>query len=60
MLKSGFTLAIEPMVIAGKNEEVIVLDNGWTVATADNSDAAHFEHTVLITEDGGVILTPWE
>jgi len=48
------------MVIAGKNEEVIVLDNGWTVATADNSDAAHFEHTVLITEDGGVILTPWE
>ena len=60
VLKSGFTLAIEPMVIAGKNEEVIVLDNGWTVATADHSDAAHFEHTVLITEDGGVILTPWE
>ncbi len=59
-LKRGFTIAIEPMVIAGKNEKVVVADNGWTVVTADHSDAAHFEHTVLITEEGGAILTPWE
>jgi len=59
-LKKGFTLAIEPMVIAGKNEDVAVLENGWTVVTADHSDAAHFEHTVLISDERGIILTPWE
>ena len=58
-LKSGFTICIEPMVMAGA-EPVKSLSDGWTVVTADRSDAAHFEHAILITEDGCEILTPWE
>lgn len=58
-LKSGLTFCIEPMVMSGR-EPVKSLDNGWTVVTVDGSDAAHFEHTVLVTEDGVEILTPWE
>ena len=58
-LKSGFTFCIEPMVMAGA-EAVRSLSDGWTVVTVDGSDAAHFEHALLVTEDGCEILTPWE
>ena len=52
----GMTLAIEPMVTAG-GWQVWVTDNDWTVKTCDGSMAAHFEHTVLVTETGFEILT---
>lgn len=55
-LKTGMTLAIEPMINVG-TAEVRLLDDGWTVRTADGSRSAHFEHTVLITKDGPEILT---
>lgn len=55
-LRPGMVLAIEPMVTMG-NWEVRVLDDGWTAVTQDGSLAAHFEHTVAITEDGPDILT---
>lgn len=55
-LKSGMTLAIEPMVNAGK-PAVQILKDGWTVVTRDKSLSAHFEHTVLISEGGPEILT---
>jgi methionyl aminopeptidase len=55
-LKAGMTLAIEPMVNAG-TPEVLLLDDGWTVRTADGLPSAHFEHTVLITRDEPEILT---
>jgi methionyl aminopeptidase len=58
-LKPGMTFCIEPMVMSGK-EPVKSTDNGWTVVTCDKSDAAHFEHTLLVTENGVEILTPWE
>ncbi len=56
-LKPGMVLAIEPMVNAGV-EEVEILDDDWTVVTADGKLSAHFEHTVLITDDEPEILTP--
>ena len=52
----GMVIAIEPMVNQGK-AEVKILSDGWTVKTCDGSLATHFEHTVLITKDGPVILT---
>src|SRR5438093_8244779 len=55
-LRSGMTLAIEPMINIG-SAEVRLLDDGWTVRTADGTRSAHFEHTVLITKDGPEILT---
>jgi len=55
-LKAGMTLAIEPMINVG-TAEVRLLEDGWTVRTADGSRSAHFEHTVLITKDGPEILT---
>ncbi len=57
-LKPGMTLAIEPMVMAGA-EEVEVGPDRWVVKTADGSDAAHFEKTVLIRDGQPEILTPW-
>lgn len=59
VLKPGMTLAIEPMVMSG-GERVVTRPDGWTVVTADGSDAAHFEKTVLVTAEGAEILTPWE
>lgn len=56
LLKAGDTIAIEPMAMLGK-EQVKTDDDGWTIRTADSSLAAHFEHTVLITETGAEILT---
>ncbi len=55
-LKSGMTLAIEPMINAG-TANVRLLDDGWTVCTADGMPSSHFEHTVLITKDAPEILT---
>jgi len=55
-LAPGMTLAIEPMITAG-SPEVVVRDDRWTIATADQSLSAHFEHTVAVTEEGPRILT---
>ena len=55
-LLPGMTLAIEPMVNAGKFD-VKVLPDGWTVVSRDGSLSAHFEHTVVITPDGPKIMT---
>src|SRR2546421_8515144 len=55
-LKAGMTLAIEPMINIGTSD-VRLLDDGWTVRTADGMPSAHFEHTVLITKDEPDILT---
>ncbi len=55
-LKKGMTLAIEPMLTLG-GEETRVLDDEWTVVTADGSWSAHFEHTVAITDGEPLILT---
>ena len=55
-LKSGMTLAIEPMINAG-TAAVRLLDDGWTVCTADGMPSAHYEHTVLITKGEPEILT---
>jgi methionyl aminopeptidase len=57
-LLKGMTIAIEPMIMSG-GEELKDGDDGWKVLTADGSDAAHFEKTVLVTSDGAEILTPW-
>lgn len=55
-LSAGMTIAIEPMVTLG-TEKVHMAPDGWTVLTNDGKRAAHFEHTVLITEDGAEVLT---
>jgi len=55
-LRPGMTIAIEPMVNAGR-PDVKILKDGWTVVTQDGSLSAHFEHTVLITEGEPEILT---
>ncbi|HVY36253.1 MAG TPA: type I methionyl aminopeptidase [Candidatus Paceibacterota bacterium] len=55
-LKPGMVIAIEPMITRG-SENVVLLDDGYTLVTDDHSRAAHFEHTVLITEKGAEILT---
>jgi methionyl aminopeptidase len=56
-LEPGVVLAIEPMLLAGGRDDVMVLDDEWTVVTADGSLAAHTEHTVLVTDHGPEILT---
>ena len=56
ILRPGMTLAIEPMVNAGKYN-VRILSDDWTTVTVDRSDSAHFEHTIVITENGYKILT---
>jgi methionyl aminopeptidase len=55
-LKAGMTLAIEPMINMGASG-VRVLDDKWTVVTADGLPSAHFEHTVLVTKDEPEVLT---
>ena len=57
ILKAGDTIAIEPMASLGSEKIVSDTDDGWTISTRDGSLAAHFEHTVLVTEDGVEILT---
>jgi len=56
VLKPGMTLAIEPMLCLGR-ADVVVKNDGWTAVSADGSLAAHFEHTVAVTEDGCDILS---
>ena len=56
-LETGVVLAIEPMLIASGLDDVVVLDDDWTVVTADGSLAAHTEHTVVVTDHGPEILT---
>ncbi|MGI9586395.1 MAG: type I methionyl aminopeptidase [Acidimicrobiia bacterium] len=58
-LKKGMALAIEPMFNLGTSSSV-VLDDEWTVVTADGAWSAHFEHTVLLTADGTVVSTTEE
>lgn len=58
-LVPGMTIAIEPMVNEGVYD-CRVLDNDWTVVTADGRLAAHFEFTVAITDGDPVVLTPWD
>jgi methionyl aminopeptidase len=55
-LRPGMVFAIEPMVTAG-SPDVEILEDEWTAVTADGSLAAHFEHTILITENGPEVLT---
>ena len=55
-LMPGMTLAIEPMINAGKSD-VKILPDGWTVLTTDGSLSAHFEHTIVITPEGPKIMT---
>ncbi|HLL90811.1 MAG TPA: type I methionyl aminopeptidase [Tepidisphaeraceae bacterium] len=55
-LRPGMTLAVEPMVVMGRRD-VVLLDDGWTVVTEDRKPAAHFEHTVAVTEQGVDVLT---
>lgn len=59
ILRKGMTLAIEPMITAGKHH-VRILSDDWTTVTVDKSDSAHFEHTIVITENGYKILTTEE
>ncbi len=56
LLKTGMTLAIEPMINAGL-PGVRILEDGWTAVTQDGLRSAHFEHTVAVTENGPEILT---
>lgn len=56
VLRPGLVLAIEPMV-SERRTKVRILEDGWTAPTADGSLAAHFEHTVAITESGPRVLT---
>ena len=56
-LKPGLVIAIEPMLQAGGRDDYRHCQDGWGVRTADGSRAAHFEHTVAITDDGPLILT---
>ena len=56
VLKTGMTVAIEPMLMLG-NDDVMVAKDNWGVYTKDGSPAAHFEHTIAVTDDGYQILT---
>ena len=55
-LAAGMTLAIEPMITAGRYD-VAWMDDGWTVVTEDGSLSAHYENTILVGEDGPEILS---
>ena len=56
LLKEGMVIAVEPMLNYG-TPNIYLLDDNWTVITADGKPSAHFEHTVLVTKDGYQILT---
>src|SRR5437588_3335237 len=55
-LRVGHVFAVEPMVNAG-GPGTVLMDDGWTVKTADGSLSAHFEHTIAVTDDGPEVLT---
>lgn len=56
LIKQGYVIAIEPMLNLGC-DDVVVADDEWTVSTKDGKPSAHFEHTVLATEDEPLIIT---
>ena len=56
VLERGMTLAVEPMINTG-SADVRTLKNGWTVVTRDGRSSAHFEHTIVVTDDGCEVLT---
>jgi len=56
VLKTGMVFAVEPMVNAG-GPETEMLDDGWSVVTADGRLSAHFEHTIAVTDDGPEVFT---
>ena len=56
VLKKGMVIAIEPMLTLG-SPNIVILDDDWTIETVDYSPAAHYEHTVVVTESGYKILT---
>ena len=55
-LRTGMALAVEPMLTLG-GPDTDELDDGWTVVTSDGTRAAHWEHSVAVTDDGPWILT---
>lgn len=55
-IRVGNVFAIEPMVNAG-SPDTVLLDDGWTVVTADGAWSAHVEHTIAVTDDGPEVLT---
>lgn len=55
-LKTGMTIAIEPMATLG-SEKVVLQSDRWTIKTLDHSLSSHFEHTILITDEGSEVLT---
>ena len=55
-LKAGMVLAIEPMLNLGR-KDIYLLEDDWTIITQDKKKSAHFEHTVIVTEDGYLITT---
>lgn len=57
-LEKGMTFTVEPMLNAGK-PQTRLLPDGWTVVTRDHSLSAQWEHTIVVTDDGHEILTPW-
>jgi methionyl aminopeptidase len=56
VLKAGMVIAVEPMLNLG-SPKIYILDDDWTIITADGKPSAHFEHTILVTNDGYEILT---
>lgn len=56
ILKSGMVIAVEPMLTLGKRD-IYMEDDDWTIKTVDGLPSAHFEHTVVVTDDGYEILT---
>lgn len=56
ILKEGMVIAVEPMLNLG-TAKVFILEDDWTIVTGDGRNSAHFEHTVLVTKDGYMILT---
>ena len=56
-MRPGMIFTVEPVICEGDGDQIKVLDDGWTAVTIDESRAAQFEHTVLITEDGVEALT---
>ncbi len=56
ILKSGMTIAVEPMLNSG-TKGIYIIEDGWTIITRDGKPSAHFEHTVVVTDNGYEILT---
>ena len=55
-LTDGLVITVEPIIAAGRGN-VYVADDGWTIRTNDRSPSAHFEHTIVITDDAPILLT---